>query len=313
MPNWSSGNIFAKCEQVFRPEGSKYCRFCKCYVPNDTPSWQQHTQGSGHSKAKSEHLRKLGRDVAAKKTEETNKEQMLHDMEEQALEDYKEKDIVESRDFTAKLYNNEPLPGTEQYEDRPEPPRKKRGAVAKKGEKEVELTWAQKYMAKMQEGKVSGGLRKVEAPQGGTKWHKAAGDYGKLWCEAKNDDGSRYYYHSKTHETRWEPPSGGFLSIKEQRELRGEEKEVLLQAGSDDDEEGDTEDKEEREEQQFLAARQAKKQQADKSEADRLVDKKLQEAPVPLHGVKPKHEEPAVIAKPKIIFRKRDIMEVPKE
>ena len=26
MPNWSSGNIFAKCEQVFRPEGSKYCR-----------------------------------------------------------------------------------------------------------------------------------------------------------------------------------------------------------------------------------------------------------------------------------------------
>lgn len=36
-------------------------RFCKCYVPNDTPSWQQHTQGSGHTKAKSEHLRKLGR------------------------------------------------------------------------------------------------------------------------------------------------------------------------------------------------------------------------------------------------------------
>ena len=39
--------------------------------------------------------------------------------------------------------------------DRPEPPRKKRGAVAKKDEKEVELTWAQKYLAKMQEGQVS--------------------------------------------------------------------------------------------------------------------------------------------------------------
>ena len=38
---------------------------------------------------------------------------------------------------------------------RPGPPRKKRGAIAKQGEKEVELTWAQKYMAKMQEGKVS--------------------------------------------------------------------------------------------------------------------------------------------------------------
>ena len=60
-------------------------------------------------------------------------------MEEQALEDYKvywqrivlkvklieitmflvqEKDISESRDFTAKLYNNEPLPGTEHYIDK---------------------------------------------------------------------------------------------------------------------------------------------------------------------------------------------------
>ena len=69
-------------------------------------------------------------------------------------------------------------------------------------------------MAKMQEGKVnsgrgistsrlkkkdvqcfllqvSGGLRRVEAPQGGTRWHKGAGDSGKVWCEAKNEDGSR--------------------------------------------------------------------------------------------------------------------------
>ena len=45
----------------------------------------------------------------------------------------------------------------------------------------------------------------------------------------------------------------------------------------------------------------------------RLVDKKLQEAPVPLHGVKPKQQEPVAVAKPKIIFRKRDIVEVPRE
>ena len=131
---------------------------------------------------------------------------------------------------------------------------------------------------------VGGGLRKVEAPQGGTKWHKAAGDSGKVWCEAKNEDGSRlvsfhtwekntcwmlprYYYHSQTHETRWEPPSGGFLSIKEQRELRGEKEEVV-QAGSDEEE--DEEEKEEREKQALLAAHQAKKQQVEQSEAHRL-------------------------------------------
>ena len=44
---------------------------------------------------------------------------------------------------------------------------------------------------------VSGGLRKVEAPQGGTRWHKGAGDSGKVWCEAKNEDGSRLVlFHS---------------------------------------------------------------------------------------------------------------------
>merc|ERR1719341_384335 len=99
------------------------------------------------------------------------------------------------------------------------------------------------------------------------------------------------------------PPSGGFLSIKEQKEL--------VQADSDDDE--NEEEKEEREQHTLLAAHQAKKQQADKSEADRLVDKKLQEAPVPLHGVRLKQQEPVIIAKPKITFRKRDIMEVPRE
>ena len=52
----------------------------------------------------------------------------------------------------------------------------------------------------------------------------------------------RYYYHSQTHETRWEPPSGGFLSIKEQRELRGEKEEVV-EAGSDEEEENSEEER----------------------------------------------------------------------
>ena len=84
----------------------------------------------------------------------------------------------------------------------------------------------------------------------------------------------------------------------------------MVEADSDDE---DDEDKKEREEQKCLAAHQARKLEADKSEAKGLVDRKLQEEPVPLHGVKPKNREPVIIATPKITFRKRDIMEVPKE
>lgn len=41
----------------------------------------------------------------------------------------------------------------------------------------------------------------VEAPKGGTKWHK---DQPKQWFEAKTDDGHTYYWHVDTHESRWE-------------------------------------------------------------------------------------------------------------
>jgi len=37
----------------------------------------------------------------------------IRQMEEAALQDYRDKDVLSSRDFTAKLYNGEKLPDTE--------------------------------------------------------------------------------------------------------------------------------------------------------------------------------------------------------
>ena len=97
------------------------------------------------------------------------------------------------------------------------------------------------------------GLKKIEAPTSGTKWHKEleapdafkGGNDGsslKKWYEAIMDDGSgiKYYWHVETNgrlptylnrrrcyykniylfpESRWEPPEEGYLSIKEQTEI----------------------------------------------------------------------------------------------
>ncbi len=68
--------------------------------------------------------------------------------------------------------------------------------------------------------KVVAGLRPVEAPKSGTKWHKGFADTeAKQWFEAVTDEGHTYFWHVESHESRWEPPPEGYLSIQEQEEI----------------------------------------------------------------------------------------------
>lgn len=41
-----------------------------------------------------------------------------------------------------------------------------------------------------------------------------------LWCEAKSDDGHKYYWNVKTGESVWEPPKEGYLTLKEYEEIQ---------------------------------------------------------------------------------------------
>ena len=59
-------------------------------------------------------------------------------------------------------------------------------------------------------------LRKVEAPKSGTKWHK---EQPKPWFEAVTEEGTTYFWHVESHESRWDPPPEGYLSIKDQEEI----------------------------------------------------------------------------------------------
>ena len=43
-------------------------------------------------------------------------------------------------------------------------------------------------------------LERVEAPKGGTKYHKP--EDAKKWFEAKSEDGTIYYWHVETHQSR---------------------------------------------------------------------------------------------------------------
>ena len=114
-------------------------------------------------------------------------------MEEAALQDYRDKDVLSSRDFTAKLYNGEKLPDTEgvvvkqgpqqnPFANKPEEVATVRGQNLKK-DPMAEVTgdapdkWDKDYLQKMEAtkkavGKVKGGkqyLQKEGTPKVGLK------------------------------------------------------------------------------------------------------------------------------------------------
>ena len=156
-------------------------------------------------------------------------------MEEAALQDYRDKDVHSSRDFTAKLYNGEKLPDTEgvvvkqgpqqnPFADKPE--EVVRGQNLKK-DPMAEVTgdapdkWDKDYLQKMEAtkkavGTVKGGKtykQKEGTPKVGLKISLVENsdsglNYGvsvfmpQLWYEAKDEDGNIFYYHIKTSESR---------------------------------------------------------------------------------------------------------------
>jgi len=222
----TTNNLFGNGtgQKAWSGQENKFCKYCKCWVADNAVSQNFHEQGARHKKALEESLiemkKKQVKDQKAEKFQETT----LRKMEEAALESYKEKDVMTSRDFTAKLYNGE-MPGTEgvvakkapsemPYVDRPE-------EVVARVQKDPlqEVTgdapdkWDKDYQQKMDEAK---GV--VPLVKGKTLFTPNTGQP-KLWYEAKDDDGNTFYYHIKTSESRWDAPPWGFLSIEEQRDI----------------------------------------------------------------------------------------------
>lgn len=218
-------------QQSWKSQENKFCKYCKCWVADNPVSQNFHEQGARHKLALEESLREMKKKNEKEAKREDYRCNTLRKMEEAALQDYKDKDIGDSRDFTAKLYNNESLPGMDgvRYEagtSKPGSigPAKPKLIKGKKNEVDPmkEATgdapdkWDKDYLEKMEAARAAG-INPVVAPKGGTKWHNDG--VPKLWYEAKDDDGNIYYYNIKTSESRWDAPPHGFMSIDEQEEV----------------------------------------------------------------------------------------------
>jgi len=213
--------------EVWKSNENRFCKYCKCWVADNKVSWAGHEQGVRHKKAVDEKLSEMKRKAVSDQKSAKDEAHWLRKMEEAALKDYKSKDISSNRDFTAKLYNNEDLPDVNvTYEAGPSnEPAGSIGPKVPSKMKDKKPTvdpmmeptgdapdkWDKDYEQKTLS------LNPVVAPTSGTKWHRPSAP--KFWYEAKTEDGTSYYYHVSTQESRWDKPKVGFVSVEEQYQL----------------------------------------------------------------------------------------------
>jgi len=248
MADWNKSNR----QDSWTSSVNRFCKYCKCWVSDNKISWAGHEQGARHKKAVEDKLVDMKRQAVMTQKNTQDERHFLQKMEEAALRDYKVKDVKTSRDFTAKLYNNESLPDIdEKYE-----PIQRGGAAASHQESQASGSGKPPDIGKMMYEKMAGKRKAVDPmlePTGdepdkwdkdynekteaiftpvqanahGTRYHKES-KTAKFWYEAKNDDGVSYYYNVTSGQSRWETPHNGFVSIAEQQELEDKKTEQTV-------------------------------------------------------------------------------------
>jgi len=227
----------------------KFCKYCKCWVADNKVSWAGHETGVRHKKNVADKITEIKKKSAESAQASKDQQHWIRKMEEAALRDYKTKDLHSNNDFTAKLFNNEELPDvSESYEVIDHPNQKTIGPQMPKGAGgsggsgpsksndrrngtnftpktvdpmmaptgEAPDRWDRDYEEKMK--KLETPLCPVKASTEGTKWHNTPAP--KMWYEAKSEDGNSYFWHVENHESRWDPPPGGYVTVEEQAKVQ---------------------------------------------------------------------------------------------
>jgi len=247
MADWNKSK-----NESWRSSVNRFCKYCKCWVADNKASWAGHEQGSRHKKAVEDKLMEMKRQTMMNQKHGQDERHFLQKMEEAALRDYKHKDIKSSRDFTAKLYNNEDLPDVpEKYEPiqrgplqpseggqslpskPPDIGQRMYDKMAGKKKKTVDPMleptgdepdrWDKDFEQRNSDSQLAI-FQPVSASGHGTKYHKKSVT-ARFWYEAKNEDGVSYYWNVTSGKSRWDKPHNGFISIAEQEQLEEEKQE----------------------------------------------------------------------------------------
>jgi len=211
-------------------QARKFCDFCKCWIADQKASIEFHENGKKHKQAVQDRLRDIGRKGAQDEKKTAKEEQWLKQIEQQAMKDYRNKDLQENSDLTARIFNEKR--GEREKDRESQISSSNTTKTQDSSNKQVQPDLRGKPDSKP--GPPSWGVptkttvsnshipsknpfqQRISAKTHGTKYHNPRPETN--WREAKTEDGNIYYWNVTSHISVWEPPAEGYVSIREQEQ-----------------------------------------------------------------------------------------------
>ncbi|XP_044002053.1 WW domain-binding protein 4 [Aphidius gifuensis] len=229
----------------WKSQGRKFCDFCKCWTADNKPSIEFHENGKKHKENVEKRLKEIHKN-SAKQMKITKKyESDIKNMENAAMAAYlkdlegnqmdltaqqlvrDKKKRIEQSSFVDTNPNQMPMTPLETN------PRHKSSKNLPGGIDFCDPSSFQRVQARESRQQISASNETNNKTPGTKKNDKKIKEddqpksyMQKLWYEAKSPEGWTYYWHTETHERKWEIPVEGYMSIAEQEE---EVKEQALQ------------------------------------------------------------------------------------
>ncbi|XP_040571817.1 uncharacterized protein [Lepeophtheirus salmonis] len=210
--------------EYWKSQAKKFCQYCKVWITDNKASVGFHEGGKKHQMAVQTRLKDIRRKGMEDLRNSRDEAAMLRQMEEDALNTYRMKDLDSNSDITASIFNKRRAEMRENRRISEEAAAEGFNDEMSKAEIAALNAAANSDSIGPSIGPQSGPnvIRRMEAPRSGTKWHKSESSKGpKKWYEALMDDdsGTKYYWHVETQESRWDKPPEGYLSIQEQHDI----------------------------------------------------------------------------------------------
>jgi len=214
--------------EYWQSQARKFCDFCKCWIADQKASIEFHENGKRHQQAVKDRLRDIGQKGVREEKKTAKEEQWLKQIEQQAMKDYRNKDLQENSDLTAKIFNEKREEReTNWKEEISKEHRSKNESMGQSKDKKNETglnkpgppSWGvptKTSTVPPHNASKNPFQQRISAKTHGTKYHNPRPETN--WREAKTEDGNIYYWNLTSHVSVWEPPAEGYVSIKEQEE-----------------------------------------------------------------------------------------------